>query len=158
MASLGQRIIEKKQFAEDKTCKNCGVQNHFSCVCRKPKSTSQKTTRPKVNSIDENTTDNSDNAMLNTNYNPECESDYDSSDDTMVASIACNTLQIERKNISTNWKYKGGFLIDSRNECSILNESVFTEITNNDSLARWLITAPSKEHKTFANEPIPLSA
>ena len=31
-------------------------------------------------------------------YNPQCESDYDSSDDNMVAGIASNTIQIEPKN------------------------------------------------------------
>ena len=32
------------------------------------------------------------------NYNPQCESDYDSSYDNMVASIESNTIQIEPKN------------------------------------------------------------
>ena len=53
-----------------------------------------------MNSIDKNTTDNSVNAILNTNYINECESDYDSSDDNMVASFASNTLLIEPKNTS----------------------------------------------------------
>ena len=38
--------------------------------------------------------------------------------------------------------------------CSILNESPATEVVNNSTLARWLTKAPTKELKTFANEPI----
>ena len=53
-------------IAKGKTCNNCGLQNHFSRVCRKPKSTSTKSTRPNVNSIEENTTEQSVNAVQNT--------------------------------------------------------------------------------------------
>ena len=38
------------------------------------------------------------NAIQNGGYNSQCESDYDSSDDNMLASIASNTIQIEPKN------------------------------------------------------------
>ena len=72
--------------AESKTFYNCGLNNHFFHVCCKPKSTSTKTIGPNANSIDENTTDNSVNDILNSKDNPECESDYVSSDDNMVAS------------------------------------------------------------------------
>ena len=64
-------------------------------VCRKPKSTSTKSTRPNVNSIEENTSEQSVNAIPNTNYNPQCGSNYDSSDDNEVASIASTTVQID---------------------------------------------------------------
>ena len=87
-----------KCIAKGKTCNNCGLQNHFSRVCRKPKSSSTKPTRSNVNSIEESTTEQSVNAIQNTNYNPQCESDYDSSDDIMVARIANNTIQFEPKN------------------------------------------------------------
>ena len=39
---------------------------------------------------------------------------------------------------------------------SILNESLATEVIYNSTIARWLTTAPAQEHKTFANEPIPV--
>ena len=87
-----------KCIAKRKTCNNCGLQNHFSLVCRKPKSSSTKPTPSNVNSIEETTTEQSVNAIQNTNYNPQCESDFDSSDDNMVARIASNTIQIEPKN------------------------------------------------------------
>ena len=62
-----------------------------------------------MNSINENTTDTSVNAVSDMNYNAECKSDYDNSHDKMVASIASNTLYIEpKKNDSTNWKHKSG--------------------------------------------------
>ena len=87
-----------KCIAKDKTCNKCGSQNHFSPVCRKPKSSSTKPNCPKVNSIEENTTEKSVNVIQNANYIPQCRSDYDSADDNMVASIASTTVQIEPKN------------------------------------------------------------
>ena len=76
---------------------NCGLQNLFSRVCRKSRSTSIKSTRPSVNSIDENTTEQSVNAIQNTNYSPQCGSDYDSSDENLVARIASTTVkQLEK--------------------------------------------------------------
>ena len=64
-------------------------------MCQKHKSVSFKPSRPSVNSIDKNTTDNSVNPILKSNDNPECEPDYDSLDENLVATIASNTLQIE---------------------------------------------------------------
>ena len=94
-----------KCIAKGKTCNNCVLQNHISRVRRKPKSSSKKPTRFNVNSIEETTTDQSVNVIQNADYNPQCESDYDSSDDNMVGSIASNTIQIEPKNTSLQWKY-----------------------------------------------------
>ena len=126
-------------------------------VCRKPNSSSTKPTRSNVNSIEENTTELSVNAIQNTNYNPQCGSDYDSSDDNMVASIASTTVQIETKNtIIQIGNTQIGLLIDSGNVRSILNESLATEVLNNCTLARWLTTASAQELKTFANDPIPV--
>ena len=67
-----------------------------------------------MNSIGETTTNNSVIAIKNSNFNPECESDYDRSNDNMVASIATNTLQIEPINtILQIENTKSGLLIDS---------------------------------------------
>ena len=145
-----------KCIAKCKDCKSCVLQNHFPCVCRKPRSTSTKTTRPNVNSIDVNTTDNSVNAILSENYNSECRSDYDGYDDNLLAMIANNTLQIEPKNTTLQiGNTKVGLIIDSGSVCSVLISSLATEVNNNSTLARWLTTAPSKELKTFSNRPIP---
>ena len=146
-----------KCIAKGKICNNCGLQNHFSRVCRKPKSSSTKSTRPNVNSIEENTTEQCVNAIQNTNYNPQCGSGYDSSDDNMVAGIASTTVQIEPKNtILQIGNTQVGLLIDSGSVCSILTESLATEVINNSTLSRWLTTATAQEIKTFANEPIPV--
>ena len=51
-----------------------------------------------MNSINGDTTENSVNAVLNSNYKPKGEIDYDSSDGNMEASIANNTLHIAPKN------------------------------------------------------------
>ena len=59
-----------------------------------------------MNSIDDNATEISDNAVLKTNYKSECEFDYGSSDDKMFASITSNSLHIEPKKHLTYWKNK----------------------------------------------------
>ena len=144
-------------IAKGKTCKICGLRNHFSRVCRKPNSATNKPTRANINSIEETATDQSVNAIQNTDYNPQCAFDYDSSDDNMVASIASNTIQIEPKNTTLQIvNTQVGLLIESGSVCSILNESLPTEVVNNSTLARWLTRAPTQEFKTFANEPIPV--
>ena len=146
-----------KCIAKGKTSNNCGLQNHFSRVCRKPKSFSNQPTRANFNSIEQTTTDQSVNAIQNTDYNPQCASDYDSSDDNMVASIASKTIQIEPKNTTLQiGKFQVGLHIDSGSVCSTLNESLATEVVNNSTLARWLMTATAQELKTFANEQIPV--
>ena len=89
------------------------------------------------------------------NYNPQCESDYDSSDDNMVASVARNAIQIEPKNtILQIGNTQVGLLIDSGSVCSILPQSLAAETVENSPLARWLMIAPPQELKTFSNEPI----
>ena len=146
-----------KCIAKGKTFNNCGLQNHFSRVRCKPKSSSTKPTCSNVNSIEETTTEQSVNAIQITNYKLQCESDFDSSDDNMVASIASNTIQIKSKKTTLQiGNTKVGLLIDSGSVCSILNEFLATEVVNNSTHARWLTTAPAQELKTFANEPIPL--
>ena len=139
-------------YWKGKNCNNCGLQNQFSRLCRKPKQT-----RSKVNSIEDNTTDQSVNAIQNANYNPQCESDFDSSDDNMLTRIASNTVQIEPKNmILPIGNTKVGTLIESGNVCKILNESLATEVINHFTFAQWLTTATAHELKTFANETIPV--
>ena len=97
------------------------------------------------------------NAIANLKYEPESKIDYDSSNDNMVASIANTTLQIKPKITTLQiGNKKLDLLIDSGSSCSILNESLATEIINNSSLARWLTTASVKELKIFAIEPFPV--
>ena len=82
-------------------------------MCRKPQSSSNKPTRSNVNSVEDTPTDQTVNAIQNMNYNPQCESDYDSSDDNMVASIASNSIQIEPKNTTLQiGNTQVGLLID----------------------------------------------
>ena len=146
-----------KFIAKGKKCNNCGLQNHFLQVCRKPKSSSNKPTRAIVNPIEESTTDQSVNAIQNADYNPQCESDYDSSYDNKVASINSNTIQIEPNDTSLLIRNtQVGLLIDNGSVCCFLKESLATAVVNNSTHARWLTTATAQELKTFANEPIPV--
>ena len=86
---------------------------------------------------------------------PQCESNCDSSGDDMVASIASNAIQIEPKiTILQIGNTQVGILIDSGSVCSILPESLASEILKNSPLARWLMIAPPQELKTFSNETI----
>ena len=63
----------------------------------------------------------------------------------MVASSASNTVQIEPKNTTLQiGNTKVGLLIDSGSVCSILIESLSTEVVKNSTLARWLTTAPAQ--------------
>ena len=143
-----------KCIARGKTCNNCGLQNHFSRVCRKPKSSSNKPTRSIVNSVEDTPTDQTLNAIQNMDYNPPCESDYDSSDDNIVASIAINSIQIEPKNTTLHiGNTQVGLLIDSGSVCSILTESLATEIVDNSPLARWLMTTPLRNSKHSQMNP-----
>ena len=50
-------------ISKGKTCNSCGLQNHFSRVCRKPKSATKKPIRANFNSTEETTTDQSVNAI-----------------------------------------------------------------------------------------------
>ena len=92
------------------------------------------------------------------NYHPKCTSDYESSDDNMVASIASTTLQIEPKNWTVKiGNNKVGLVVDPGSVCSILNKSLATEIIiNNSSLAGWLSTAPEKTLKHLPMRKIPV--
>ena len=54
---------KNKCIARGKTCNNCGLQNHFSRVCRKSKSSSNKPTRSNVNSVKDTPTDQTVNAI-----------------------------------------------------------------------------------------------
>ena len=124
-------------------------------MCRTPKSSSNKSTRLTVNSVEDTPTDQTVNAIQNMDYNPQCESDYNSSDDNMVASIASNSIQIEPKNTTLqSGNTQVGLLIDSGSVCSILTESLAAEKVDNSPLARWLMTTPPQELKAFASEPI----
>ena len=87
-------------------------------------------------------------------YNPQCECHYDSSDDNNVASIASNSIQIELKNTTLQiGNTQVGLLIDSGSVCSILTDSLAAEIVDNSPFARWLMTTPPQELKTFPKEP-----
>ena len=114
-------------IARGKTCNNCGLQNHFH-ECAESRSPHQISLPARIL------------ALLKTpqlirrwtqskiwTITPNAKSDYDSSDDNMVASIASNTIQIEPKNTTLQiGNTQVGLLIDSGRVCSNLTESHYS--------------------------------
>ena len=158
MASLGQLIaridvLQKARrviIAVYRTLFRASVENQNLHLLNRlaPMSTRMRKIPSKIQSV---------HANQNTNYNPQCSSEYDSSDDNTVARIASTTVQIEPKNTSLQiGNTRVCLLIDSGSVCSILNESLANDIINSSTPARWLTTVPAQELKTFANEPIPI--
>ena len=77
----------------------------------------------------------------------------------MVAIIASSSVQIEPESTILQFgNMKIGLLIDSGRVCSILNESLATEVIKNSTLARRPTRAPAQALKSFANEPKPVIA
>ena len=97
-------------------------------------------------------TDNTVIAIIDSKNKPECESDYDCSDDDMVASIASKSLKTDPQNTTLKiGNTAAGLFDESGSVCRILNESLATEIIEICSLTQWQTTAPCKHLKTFAN-------
>ena len=63
---------------------------------------------------------------------------------------------LKRKHDTANGKQKVGLNFDSGSVCSILNESLATQIINNSSPARWLTIALANELKRTATKLIPV--
>ena len=110
-------------------------------------SNSQGNTRSNVKTINNSdsapSTDNTVIAIIDSKNKPECESDYDCSDDDMVASIASKSLKTDPRNTTLK---KGntvaGLFDESESVCRMKNEYLATEIieifshtmTNNSTL------------------------
>ena len=140
-----------------KKCNNCGVENHFAKVCRKPKRHgSYPKPRPRVNNVEKD--DQNDNVnQISADFNPDSESNYSSDEDNCVASVssADSTFSIEAINLpvvlgntATN------VLVDSGCVCTIINETLANSIISQDSNSKLIREAVHKQLKTFSNELI----
>ena len=73
--------------AREKKCNNCGIENHFAKVCRKPKDpSSYPKPKPRVNNVEKD--DQTDDVNpISANFDP-LESNYSSDEDNCVASVS----------------------------------------------------------------------
>ena len=143
--------------ARGKKCNNCGIENHFPKVCRKPKDpSSYPKPKPRVNNVEK--VDPTDNVnQISSKFDPDLESNYSSDEDNCVASVssADSTTPIEAinppvvfGNTATN------VLVDSGSVCTIINKTLANSIISQDSDSKWIREAAPKQLKTFSNELI----
>ena len=144
-----------KCLARGKKCNNCGIENHFSKVCRKPKDPgSYPKPRHRVNNVEKH--DQTDNVnQISADFNSDLESNYSSDVDNCVASVssAVSTTSIEPINLpvvlgntATN------VLVDSGSVCTIINETLANFIISQDSNSKWIREAVPRQLKKFSNE------
>ena len=102
--------------ARGKKCNNCGIENHFAKVCRKPKySNSYPKPKPLVNNVEKDDQAEDDN-QISADFDPDLESNYSSDEDNCVASTV--NLPVVLGNTATK------VLVDSVSVCTIVNESL----------------------------------
>ena len=140
-----------------KRCNNCGIENHFAKVCRKPKDpNSYPRPKPLVNNVEKD--DQVEDVNKNSaDFDPDLESNYSSDEDNCVAVVSSSDLTTSMTainlpiifgNTSTN------VLLDSGSVRTIINESLANSIISHDSKSKWIRGANPKQLKTFSNEPI----
>ena len=143
--------------ARGKKCNNCGIENHFAKVCRKPKNpNSYPKPRPRVNNVEKDDQAEDVN-QISIDFDPDLESNYSSDEDNCVAAVSSTefTTSVEAINLPvTIGNTATNVLVDSGSVCTIVNESLATSIVSQDSNSKWIREANPKQLKTFSNEPI----
>ena len=137
-----------------KTCKNCGLLNHFARICRKQKNAkAQNSKKRAVNTVKEEP--HPENSVTFLQRAKLYEPDYSSGEDTMVAvtEIAVEKVEplnmpIKISNITTR------LLVDSGSACSILNRSLASQVVQSSPRAFWISKKVFTHLWTFSNEPI----
>ena len=143
--------------ARGKRCNNCGIENHFAKVCRKPKYPNSYTRpKPRVNNVEKDDQVEDVN-QISADFDPDLESNYSSDEDNCVAvvssmdltnSMTAINLPVIFGNTSIN------VLVDSGSVCTIINESLANSIIFHDTKLKWIRGKNPKQLKTFSNEPI----
>ena len=143
--------------ARGKRCNNCGIENHFAKVCRKPKDpNSYPKPKPRVNNVEKDD-QNEDVNQISANFDPYLESNYSSDEDNCVAVVSStdSTTSVDAINLPVNFgNTSANVLVDSGSVCTIINESLANSIISHDSKSKWIREANPKQLKTFSNEPI----
>ena len=139
--------------ARGKKCNNCGIENHFAKVCRKPKdSNSCPKLKPRVNNVEKDDQVDEVN-QISADFDPDLESNYSSDEDNCVARISSTDFRTSVETINLG-KTATNVLVDSGSVCTIISESLASSIISQDSNSKWIREANSKQLKTFSNEPI----
>ena len=143
--------------ARGKRCNNCGIENYFAKVCRKPKDpNSYPKPRPRVNNVEKDD-QNEDVNQISANFDPDLESNYSSDEDNCVAVISStdSATSVDATNLPvTLGNTPTKVLVDSGSVCTIINESLANSIISHDPKSKWIREANPKQLKTFSNEPI----
>ena len=143
--------------ARGKKCNNCGIENHFAKVCRKPKDpNSYPKPKPRVNNVEKDD-QTEDVNQISADFDPDLESNYSSVEDNCVASIssADSTTSLEANNLPVVFGNTArNVLVDSVSVCTLKNESLADSIISQDLNSKWIRKANPKQLKTFSNEPI----
>ena len=117
--------------ARGKKCNNCGIENHFAKVCRKPKdSNSYPKPKPRVNNVEKDD-QTEDFNHISANFDPDLESNYSSDEDNRVASVSSVdfTTSVEAVNLPIVFGNTAtNVLVDSGSVCTIINESLADSI------------------------------
>ena len=143
--------------ARGKNSNNCGIDNHFAKVCRKPKNpNSYQKPRPRVNNVEKDDQAEDVN-QTSIDFDPDLESNYSSDEDNCVATVSSTefTTAVEAINLPvTIGNTATNVLVDSGSVCTIVNESLATSIVSQDPNSKWIREANTKQLKTFSNETI----
>ena len=116
-----------KCLAREKNCNNCGIENHFAKVCRKPKDPSSYP-KPKLRANNVEKDDQTDKVnQISAKFDPDLESNYSSDEDNCVASVssADSTTPIEAFNLPVVFGNTAtNVLVDSGSVCTIINKTL----------------------------------
>ena len=145
----------KKGRARGKKCNNCGIENHFAKVCRKPKDTgSYPKPKPRVSNIEKD--DQTDDVnQIPANFDPDLEYNYSSDEDNCVASVssADSTTPIEAINLPVVFGNTAtNVLVYSGSVCTIIKETLPNSIISQDPKLKWIREAAPKQLKIFSKE------
>ena len=143
--------------ARGKRCNNCGIENHFAKVCRKPKDpNSYPRPKPRVNNAEKDDQVEDVN-QFSADFDPDLESKNSSDEDNCVAVVSSTdfTTSMEAINLPVIFgNTSANVLVDSGSVCTIINESLANSIISHDSKSKGIREANPKQLKKFSNEPI----
>ena len=142
-----------------KKCNHCGLLNHFAKVCRKKLDNAHNSRQNnRINNVetaettDQNTSQENQNVNY-INYNEKFNSDYDSLDESYVATVEnVRSPPIALQNMTiTIGNTNCPLLLDSGSGCTIINMSLAREIMYNGAQSQWSEEKPL-ELKSFSND------